>query len=402
MTAHTYTRIAAAALVAAAVLAPRGAWGRQPAEGAPAEGGAVAHALALAAEHEDSEVLPAAALVVSDVGVDDSDYPLETVPHGEGPFYQGPCDGACGGMCDECLTCLKPPRRRAVFYGQWLYLQATDTDLPYAYSRDGNVPMGPVGVVDPDYEPGFKVGFAIGLDERSSLGASYTFYESTAIDSIQIDAPDNIGSLVLHPNTASAASQYLFSDATYDIDFQFVDLEFRSALARDPCHWLRRFDIVGGLRYVHLEQESYTGHSLTGFTPTTLVTDIDFEGLGARVGLTGEKVFAGGLMVYCQGFASFVAGQFNADYLQRNEFNQPEAISSFHDDRVVSILEYELGFGWTSRNDGIRLTAGYYFAAWLNTLTTPDWIGAVQQDDFTDMDELLSFSGLTTRLEVRW
>jgi hypothetical protein len=39
---------------------------------------------------------------------------------------------------------------------------------------------------------------------------------------------------------------------------------------------------------------------------------------------------------------------------------------------------------------------------WFNTVTTPEFVDAVQADNYTDIGDTLSFSGLTSKFEFRY
>ncbi|MCL4193647.1 MAG: TonB-dependent receptor, partial [Thermoguttaceae bacterium] len=69
---------------------------------------------------------------------------------------------------------------------------------------------------------------------------------------------------------------------------------------------------------------------------------------------------------------------------------------------VISILDLEVGGGWRSQNDVLRVTAGYMFSAWYNVISTEELINAVQSADSTNADDTLTFSGLVVRSEVRF
>ena len=75
---------------------------------------------------------------------------------------------------------------------------------------------------------------------------------------------------------------------------------------------------------------------------------------------------------------------------------------TYNDDRIVSILELELGMGWQNCCGNFRVTAGYYIGSWFNTLTTAGFIEGVQNNNFVDVDETLSFDGLALRAEYRY
>jgi hypothetical protein len=93
-------------------------------------------------------------------------------------------------------------------------------------------------------------------------------------------------------------------------------------------------------------------------------------------------------------------GQFRSDLTQQDTTNSiVQATSSWNDRRVVPILEYEIGLRWTSSNLRWRLSAGYYTAFWFNTITTPQYVQAVQTSNFVHLGDTITFDGLVTRLE---
>ena len=49
-----------------------------------------------------------------------------------------------------------------------------------------------------------------------------------------------------------------------------------------------------------------------------------------------------------------------------------------------------------------RFTTGYMLSHWANVVTTPEFIDAVQADNYTDVDGDLTFDGAVTRAELRW
>jgi hypothetical protein len=65
-------------------------------------------------------------------------------------------------------------------------------------------------------------------------------------------------------------------------------------------------------------------------------------------------------------------------------------------------VDFELGLAWTSCNQKWRLSAGYLAQFWFNTLTTPEFVNAVQTNNYTDRGDTLSFDGATARIERRF
>ena len=360
--------------------------------------------------------------------------PLEPVPEGThaapyvdpvGPAHScaggctecGDCGGACSTACGcdaSCATaCVMPcppacePRvfaHRTGAFGEYIFLQPSGADVAYVQPRDGldpltSVPFGPVSVVDPDYQPGARIGGSFALDGCSSIRGTYTWYESSTSDSVAIDVPNSLNSLLIYSGAFRAASTSLLADAAYDIDFQLIDVDYRATLFNTNR---TQINYLLGARYGQLDQELISNQQASPGT-TTVESDIDFDGAGIRVGLEGERRCCNnGLFVYGRGTASFLVGEYRSSFVQTNTFAGVQAQTAWDDDRITSVLEYEIGVGWSSRGGRLHLSAGYLVAAWYNAVTTPTWIDAVQADNFVDVGDTLTFDGLTARVEVGW
>lgn len=323
------------------------------------------------------------------------------------------CTDACTDGCtDTCCTPCTPCcpefwEHRTGAFAEFLYLSPGNVDFAYAMPVDGTtataVPIGSVAVIDPDYNPGFRVGGMWALDSCSSFVATYSWYESHATHSQSV-AGGGVGgagpfmqALTVHPSTVDVAADSLDAAARYDIDFQTADLVYKG-LIRGTCY--SSLNYVLGLRYGHLDQDFAARYTVNG--QTDVMTDIDFDGIGPRIGLLGERLIGHGLLVYAKGHANFLIGDFNASYEQVNVFDGVQARSSIEDDRIVSLLEMELGLGWQDCCGNCRVTAGYLVQAWYNTMTTPAYIRSVQSSGFDEVDETLTFDGLTIRAEYRF
>jgi hypothetical protein len=314
------------------------------------------------------------------------------------------CAGQCGGACGDCCGCGWNHRISA--FGEFLYLRARDAEVAYGVPIDGAIiappsnpiQIGRVGVVDQDFDPGFRVGFSYVLDCYSSITAQYTMFETGRIDSISTSAPNVIRSLVAHPGTLNAAEDYLNATAQHDISIDLIDLDYRNVFS--CCDDYKAMFLVGA-RYANLEQQFNSTFTATGVE--TVVTDIDFDGVGLRVGLEGERyVGSGRLWVYGKTAASLVAGEFRTSYTQSRSFDPTIVDTTWEAGRIVPILDLEVGGGWTSACGTWRLSAGYVFSAWYNTVKTDEWIHAVQQNNFLNLGDTMTFDGLVARIEGRF
>jgi hypothetical protein len=318
---------------------------------------------------------------------------------------------ACGSVCDSCeeATCCGRSSccKGISVWGEFLYLNPRDSEVAFAVPINGPitqapannpVPIGSVAVLDPDYSPGFSVGFAVEVAPCSSLGAEFTHFESSTFATIETQAPYVLQSIVVHPSTASATSSYLLASGNLDIDFDLVDLDYRYTFINGCSHTM---NYLLGVRYGHLDQRLETRFVNNGVEE--VFSNVAFDGGGIRFGLEAEKHSChSGLMIYGKAIASFVAGDFRTSYTQMDATDTIVADTSWKAGRVVSMADFELGAGWASCNGGLRLTAGYTISKWFNTVMVDEYISAVQNNDYVGLGDEMTFDGLVARVEARF
>ncbi|MGI9458040.1 MAG: Lpg1974 family pore-forming outer membrane protein, partial [Aeoliella sp.] len=264
----------------------------------------------------------------------------------------------------------------------------------------------PVAIVDPGYEPGFRVGGGYAWSCVSELMGTYTRYESDASSSLMVapPSPNVILPLVFHPATLAAGSVFTTASARSNVTLNMVDIDYRRTLADN---WLRTSYFVGG-RYVNMDQSfsaRFTGGVAPGPSMQNVATQVDFNGGGIRMGLTADLATPqSGFFGYANGFASFIAGEFQSSFRQTDGAAMPivVATTSRTDDRVVPILDIELGVGWQSQSGAWRFTAGYLFSAWFNVVSTDEFIRAAHTAQFGSLSDTLTFDGLSTRVDWRF
>jgi hypothetical protein len=316
-------------------------------------------------------------------------------------------DAACGTCCATPCCCNPLWKHRSGVFGEVLWLRPGNVDVVYATEQTSfdptlASPTGPIGRVNVDLGTGFRIGAGWAVSDSSSLVATYSWLSSDTSNVIQA-TPGNVLNLeVGHPSVVTSGATSLSAAADYDIDFQLVDLDYRSLLWGN-CD--AAINYTAGIRYAHLSQEFLATQEIFSAAGLTRVaSEIDFDGFGIRFGLDGIKRHRdSGVLVYAKGHANFVAGEFKANFWQQNQFGGAAVIrNDFADYRVLSILETELGLGWESGGGRLRVTGGYMVQGWFNALTTGTYIDGVQAGNFTDLAETLAFNGLVGRLELRY
>jgi hypothetical protein len=290
-------------------------------------------------------------------------------------------------------------------YGEYLYLRARNAEVPYAVPIDGaiapvlgnGIQIGPTAIADMDYDAGFRAGFNVALNDGSLIGARFTNFDSSTADQVFIQPPDVLRSLVTHPLGDNVAVDALRAAAAYDIGFELVDLTYQ---AHWKCTNRMTLDYVLGVRYGELNQEFRGQFETTGIT--TVATDVDFHGTGPRIGLDLQRSLGQmGLFLYSRGDATFLAGKSRARYNQSDSFAGTIVDTSWESGRIVTQLDFELGFGW-SPADCARVSAGYLVSSWFNAVGTDEFIQSVQVNQYGGLGDGITFDGLVVHCEWRF
>jgi len=140
-----------------------------------------------------------------------------------------------------------------------------------------------------------------------------------------------------------------------------------------------------------------------GFGQVFTRTNIDFDGGGLRFGLDGERRFGcRGFSLYGRTNVSTMVGTIQADYDSADVNTNPLGNAIWKDDRMVTVLDYEVGFSWTGPRGKWKISTGYNAAHWFNMVTTDSFISAVKANDYENVNGPLSFSGVVSRIERRF
>jgi hypothetical protein len=254
--------------------------------------------------------------------------------------------------CSDPLWC-----HRSGAFADLLYLRPGNIDYIYAVEQTGTLPTdsptGPTGRVGFDAALGYRLGVTHALSDCSSLQASYLWFQDDTQSTITA-TPGNV--LVFQPGLPSipnVGASSIQASAGYDIRFQQVDLDYRGLLYGTYDSAVNYF---AGLRYANLKQDFHAQEEIGAPSGLTNVdTQISFDGFGIGMGLDGMRRNPNcGLLVYGRSSASFVSGEFKANYRQTSQFVSGAVGNNLVDYRVVTILQTELGTGWQSRCGRVR------------------------------------------------
>jgi hypothetical protein len=316
------------------------------------------------------------------------------------------CNSECGGCpnvcCDPCKC------RRWDFYGEFLYLRPLNAGVEYAVPINGpiatgGVPleMGRTASVNPSFSPGFRAGGNYWLDDCATIGASFSHYENNVNDAIATDAPIVLRSMVIHPSSLDADADWAAASAHQYIRFDLADIDYRRIFYSTESSTI---NYVVGLRYANLRQNFES--QFDSVISENINTRIEFDGGGFRLGLEGAREGRCNLSIYGKAYASFLGGEFRADYLQNSTLDPLIAQTDWKEARFVSIVDCEAGIGWKSCNGRVRASAGYQISGWMNVVKTGEFISSVQANKYHGPDKIngngLVFDGFVANLEYNW
>ncbi len=323
------------------------------------------------------------------------DAPVTLVGHQVSSGSALPHGAAVNIPAPATLYCVPPWVHRSGIFGEAMLLRARNSDTAYAAVVNGAVPAGRTGVLDSEFDFGYRVGLIKALDNCHSIVATYTGFISENDDQIEGAA---LSKLLIHPDAFNAASDALTASGTTELDFHVFDLDYRFLLHGSDRSAI---NMLIGARYAHLEQEIDAIYQSVG-SVDAVSSDIDFDGAGVRLGLDAEHHVRHGLYAYGKANASFLAGEFDASYLNTRDGAYVSS-TNFNAARLVTILDLEVGAGWQA-SQNCRLSAGYLVSGWFNSMTTADWIDGVRDNNnhFADMSQAITFDGFNLRAELRF
>lgn len=339
---------------------------------------------------------------------------------GTGSCSTGCCDSlACGSCCNSCgcesCCCDCGYVHRSGIFGEFLLIRPRDQEIAFAVPGQAPtivngqpqiaVPQGATLVLDPDYQPGYRVGVVGALDERTSVMLAYTTLEAQTETGRTLTADEiaqnmSMFPLLLHPR-AILPDQVtnVATQGRMDVDFDILDLDTRMLLYDTDTIAINGF---GGARWANLDHVIEASYGVNG--ATIVKGGSQYDGLGARGGLDGEFRSQSGFGAYGRGAMSLMYGAGRGDYLQYQINNQanPQVFTNAKYDRLSPILDFEMGVDWVSPGESVRFALGYMTSVWFNMVTARDYMNGVITNQFDDFSDTVTFDGLTARAEVRF
>jgi hypothetical protein len=258
-----------------------------------------------------------------------------------------------------------------------------------------NPPLGDTSQIDFGSFDSYRVGFSKTVhDGCSEIGASFWNFDSHEEEhSPRATGQDVILPLLLHPSQITCpGSTSTLARASAGIDFDRANIDYKEYIT---CN-CTQFDWLIGFGYGKLEQD------LTAiFDENHSRADSDLHGYGLRVGAGASRSHSW-VSGYVHGDFTLLAANVNARFRSFDVFDGKEVDFNEDLDRLVPILDLEVGLGFNvSCHTTIKI--GYIYSIWWNVVTNPSFIHDVQHNDFSGNNgDTLTFDGVFARLEFNF
>ena len=368
-----------------------------------------------------------------------------------GDCAEGSCDlGCCDtGCCDDCCdsydgkgSSMMSRPGQLFFIGEYIYARPSFSEALAYIVSDANDPIGGQEIVEFDF--GYKSSYRFSggyrfCDCGGAIVFNYARYRGESAFQVQ-DTSIAVGRTSFSPYEVNAPTDngILIGDADVDLDSYDLGLSKTIPLGgplgcssgdccdnccADPCGcgdcccWCPAWDITwsAAVRFADLGwARGTTSFESDGIDQVaTARTLLDFEGMGARVGLLGRRYFGkrGFASIYAKGDISLLVGDVD---IYTDTINDPDGTAPFaarshenHGRRMIPVTEIEAGL---SAHIGchVTLSAGYFLSAWhdLGFRDEYNWVGpdgggggGFQLSHYDDAN-ILGFDGLFARAEV--
>ena len=237
-----------------------------------------------------------------------------------------------------------------------MFMRPSTGEFGYVISegapQSGKV-VGPARVlsVDNDYEPGFRVGashdFAgTGVDMKLTYSNLRTSFSDAAV------APPGGALFAILDNRqgqpAGKGGEADTASAKFKFAFDVVDLEVGQTFhAGRSSVDIRLF---GGIRYANINQGMkvrYGGRDFSGGGSnfTDIKSDVDFWGIGPRIGVGGSWTLGYGFSLFGNTAGSLLVSDFDASLIETRTNPRIKLIQD-SETRLVPVAEISLGAGW--------------------------------------------------------
>lgn len=345
-------------------------------------------------------------------------------------------DGCGGGQCSQGKGFLQRPGE-FFFVGEYIYVRPSFSEALAYLVSDSNEPLQGLQVVeyDFDYQSSYRFGGGYRFcDCGGEIAFNFARYRGQADFAVQ-DTSTSPSTTIFGPYEVNAPTDggYLFGDA--DVDVKSYDLGVSKTIPLgsplgccnsccdtccDPCcsdaacgdcccGWCPAWDITwsAGVRFADADWGRNLNSFENDFEPVRASTvHLDFEGVGARIGLLGRRYFGrnGNVSMYARGDLSLLVGDMNifATFTDIAGEGLTTTVHSNTGRRVIPVTEIEAGLtAYLGKH--VNLSGGYLISAWhdLGFRDEYNFGGSFQLLMYDDAN-ILGFDGFFARAEVTY
>lgn len=278
-----------------------------------------------------------------------------------------------------CPETFHPCRVTYGFYGEFLYLQPTGTDMFYGASAIGISPTSSgdgfslaslaspdwtILEIQPDYHPGFEIGVNL-VSNHDNLSVTASWERLHTTDSNSFTTSAAVGHMVgpffdIGPNSAA----YKIAKGKASSYFDAVNLTF----GRNLCFFNDfHTQFYGAAAFARIEQKLSSSYSnFSGSISRIIDTNSTFTGAGPQVGLDYDYRIYRGFFFSGKSVLSLFVGQMKntttyqsvAPELAILGLSSPnnQATSIPNRTQLIPAFEQKLGFSWISTWESAKAT----------------------------------------------
>jgi hypothetical protein len=380
---------------------------------------------ATTASYNTFEALPADGAPYYDMGGSDME--------GSGCSTCKTCfDGCCGGQCSQGKGIFQRPGE-FFFVGEYIYARPSFSEALAYLVSDSNEPLQGLQVVefDFDYQSSYRFGGGYRFcDCGGEIAFNFARYRGESNFAVQ-DTSSSVSTTIFGPYEVNAPGDdgFLFGDA--DVDVKSYDLGVSKTIPLGSplgcgksccdsgcddaccgdccCGWCPAWDITwsAGVRFVDADWSRNLNSFDNELEPVrTSTVHLDFEGVGARIGLLGRRYFgqSGCVSMYAKGDLSLLVGEMDifATFTDIAGQGLTTLVHSNTGRRVIPVTEIEAGLT-AHLGKHVNLSSGYFISAWHDLGFRDEYnFGGNFQLLMYDDANILGFDGYFARAEVTY
>jgi hypothetical protein len=283
-----------------------------------------------------------------------------------------------GGFFTEIGYLLMQPRRRAL-------------DFAIVNPSNNGISEGSIESLGWEADSGVRIGGGYRFGGAAwEAGVFYTYLHAHGEETLTSPAGGILYATLTRPGMIQQVDS---ASGSTGLNYNVLDVEFGRTFVLGECFSLRLF---GGGRFAWIDQNLNVIYDGGDASTAQVLSPIDFEGAGLRLGGEGRWNVRWGFNVYARGSASLLAGSFQTQLVETNNAGATVDVNVCeHFNKFVPVFELGLGIGWQYRN--FQVSVGYEMVDWLGLVDSPDFTDDVHPGKITRRVSDLSLDGLMFR-----